>query len=81
MVPRECVKINYSPRHMLSLGHYVLPMVQMKFIYCTNQRDNANFSQLGRIEVRNAEKARVANEALKKKQLDLVKSKGLKARL
>lgn len=37
--------------------------------------------QLGRYEVRKAEAARQNNEAMKKKQADLLKSKGFKAHL
>jgi len=41
----------------------------------------ANYRQLGRYEARKAEDEFKNNEALKKKQLQLVQSKGLKAHL
>jgi len=43
--------------------------------------DEVHLLQLGRYEVRKAEAARQNNEAMKKKQADLLKSKGFKAHL
>jgi hypothetical protein len=81
MVQREYVRINYSLRCMRNLELYVLPMAQMKCIYCIAHLTNANLSQLGRYEVRKAEEARKNNEAMKEKQANLLKSKGFKAHL
>lgn len=39
------------------------------------------YSQLGRYEVKKAERERENNEAMKKKQLDILQSKGFKAHL
>ena len=44
-------------------------------------RAYADSSQLGRTEVKKAKKAREQNEAMKKRQLDLLQSRGFKARL
>jgi len=43
--------------------------------------DEVHQLQLGRYEVRKADKERQNNEAMKKRQLDLLKSKGFKAHL
>ena len=82
MVQKGCAKINCSLRCMLSRGLSALQMDLMKCICC---RIPIEFllilSQLGRNEVKKANKAWEQNEAMKKKQLDLLQSRGFKARL
>jgi hypothetical protein len=82
MVQKGCARINWSLRCMPSRGLSVLQTDLMKYICCRIPIEHIlKLSQLGRNEAKKANKAWEQNEAMKKKQLDLLQSRGFKARL